>query len=179
MSDCRRIVPLALIAVLAIALCCASGCSASISSGRHGGHEESDLTGAWRSKIRFSSGAFASIEDLEFLYVFNEGGTMTESSNYDGAPPVAPAYGVWRKSGSRQYEARYTFFATKPPGSWDEIENGSGWLPSGSGTFMEIITLSDDRKTFTSRITYEAFGPDGKSAPGGGAAVGTGARMGF
>lgn len=48
------------------------------------------LTGAWRASIQFSSGAFSGIKDLEFLYVFNAGGTLTESSNYDGAPPVPP-----------------------------------------------------------------------------------------
>ena len=53
--------------------------------------ERDNLVGAWRSKIRFNSGALAEIKDLEFLYAFNLGGTMTESSNYDGAPP---GYGV-------------------------------------------------------------------------------------
>ena len=38
------------------------------------------------------------MKDLEFMYVFNVGGTMTASSNYDGAPPVPPAYGVWRRA---------------------------------------------------------------------------------
>ena len=53
-----------------------------------------ELVGAWRSNVQFKSGAFASITDLEFMYVFNAGGTLTESSNYDGVPPVPPAYGV-------------------------------------------------------------------------------------
>ena len=57
------------------------------------------LVGAWKSQVRFTSGAFASIQDLEFMYVFNAGGTLTESSNYDGAPPVPPAYGIWRRVG--------------------------------------------------------------------------------
>lgn len=57
---------------------------------------KSPLVGAWRSSLQFESGAFAAIKDLEFMYVFNEGGTMMESSNYDGAPPVPPAYGVWQ-----------------------------------------------------------------------------------
>ena len=56
------------------------------------------LVGAWRSRIQFSSGDFAPVKDLEFLCVFNRGGTMTESSNYDSAPPVPPAYGVWRST---------------------------------------------------------------------------------
>jgi hypothetical protein len=35
------------------------------------------LVGAWRSNIQFESGAFAEIKDLEFMYVFNVGGTPT------------------------------------------------------------------------------------------------------
>src|SRR5215468_4174188 len=70
---------------------------------------EDGLVGAWRGKVQFSTGPFAAITDLEFLYVFNEGGTMTESSNYDGVPPVAPAYGIWRKVGERKYEAKYIY----------------------------------------------------------------------
>jgi hypothetical protein len=50
-----------------------------------------DLAGEWRAQLQFSSGAFAPIKDLEFMYSFNQGGTMTESSNYDASPPVPPA----------------------------------------------------------------------------------------
>lgn len=76
------------------------------------------LAGAWRSQVRFNGGALAGMKDLEFMYVFNAGGTMTESSNYDGAPPVPPAYGVWRKNGPRQFEVRYEFYITRARGEW-------------------------------------------------------------
>jgi hypothetical protein len=33
--------------------------------------------------MEFSTGAFASVKDLEFMYVFNYGGTMTESSKIE------------------------------------------------------------------------------------------------
>jgi hypothetical protein len=46
------------------------------------------------------------------MYVFNTGGTMTESSNYDGAPPVPPAYGVWRSVGPNEFEAKMS--TTRP-----------------------------------------------------------------
>ena len=80
------------------------------------------------------------------MYVFNAGGTMTESSNYDGAPPVPPAYGVWRKVGSRQYELKYAFYVTKAPATFDDIAKGGGWSPAGMGVFTEKITLADDGK---------------------------------
>src|SRR5258705_377512 len=73
------------------------------------------LVGAWRSEVRFTSGDFAAVKDLEFLFVFNRGGTMTESSNYDSAPPVPPAYGVWRATGGRTFRSKYLFYTTKPP----------------------------------------------------------------
>ena len=46
------------------------------------GKAVANLAGAWRGKVQFTSGAFAEIKDLEFMYAFNAGGTMTESSNY-------------------------------------------------------------------------------------------------
>ena len=83
--------------------------------------QPSALVGAWRSHVRASSGVLAAIRDLGFMTVFNVGGTMTESSNYDGAPPVPPAYGVWRRTADRTFEARYAFWITKPPSAFDEL----------------------------------------------------------
>src|SRR5262245_61852309 len=103
---------------------------------------ESQLVGEWRAQLQFTSGAFAAVKDLEFMYVFNLGGTMTESSNYDAAPPVPPAYGIWRRTGPREYEAKYEYYATRPPAAFDEIASGSGWLPAGRGVFVDHITLA-------------------------------------
>jgi hypothetical protein len=136
------------------------------------------LVGAWRSSLQFSSGAFTGIKDLEFMYVFNAGGTMTESSNYDGAPPVPPAYGAWREVAPSQYEAKYEFYATAPA-SPDAFRNGAGWLPAGRGVFTERITLSADGKSFTSTIRYEALNARGEPIDGGGQAEGRAVRIGF
>jgi hypothetical protein len=138
-----------------------------------------DLQGEWRAHLQFSSGAFASMKDLEFMYSFNQGGTMTESSNYDAAPPVPPAYGIWRKVGPRAYEAKYEFYVTKPPAAFDEIVKGSGWGPAGRGVFVEKITLSQDGKTFTSKIKYDQYDTAGKPAEGGGEAEGKGEKLAF
>ena len=35
-----------------------------------------DLTGTWKAKVQFKTGAFAGVKDLEFLLSFNSGGTM-------------------------------------------------------------------------------------------------------
>jgi hypothetical protein len=91
--------------------------------------ESDSLAGAWRSQIRFSGGTLAEWKNLEFMYVFNAGGTMTESSNYDASPPGPPAYGARRRTGPRQFEARYLFFATQPPGPSEELAK-VGWLPA-------------------------------------------------
>jgi hypothetical protein len=139
----------------------------------------SDLLGAWRAKLQFSSGAFAAIKDLEFMYVFNQGGTLTESSNYDASPPVPPAYGVWRKVGGQEYEAKYEFYVTKPPAGFEDIAKGGGWGPAGRGVFVERITLSEDGNSFTSKIKYDQFDAAGKPAEGGGEATGQGVRIGF
>jgi len=135
------------------------------------------IIGAWRSSLQFSSGAFASIKDLEFMYVFNQGGTLTESSNYDGAPPVPPAYGAWRAISATEFEAKYEFYVTSPAPP-DAFRAGAGWPPSGRGIFTERITLAADGKTFTSSITYEGFDTHGQPIAGGGTATGSAVRMG-
>jgi hypothetical protein len=119
------------------------------------------LIGSWRGDVQFSDGAFAETKDLAFLYVFNAGGTMTESSNYDGAPPVPPAYGIWRKVGDRVYEAKYEYFWTKAPAT-SEVLLKSGWEPGGRGVLFQRITLSEDRRSFDSTIKYEVFDKAGK-----------------
>lgn len=156
-----------------------SGCRRDSSAGANGDTATSSLVGAWRAKLQFRNGAFAAIKDLEFMYVYNMGGTMTESSNYDAAPPVPPAYGIWKSIGHNQFEARYEFYATKAPAGIDDIIKGGGWLPAGRGIFTERISLSDDGESFRSTIHYEVLDPSGKSIEGGGDAEGQGVRLSF
>lgn len=138
-----------------------------------------DLTGAWRAQIQFTNGAFASINDLEFMYVFNDGGTMTESSNYDAAPPVPPAYGIWREIGKNQFEVRYEFYVSRPLDSLQALTINGGWLPAGRGVLTDTITLAFDGQSFTSKVIYESFDQAGRPIPSGGEANGLGTRMGF
>lgn len=119
------------------------------------------IEGAWTVKVQFKTGAFAVVKDLEFMLVFNRGGTMTESSNYDGAPPVPPAYGIWRKTGKRTFEAKYVFYQTKPPATFEDLKSG-GWMPGGKGILLDKITLAPDGKTYTSTFTMKMFDEKGK-----------------
>jgi hypothetical protein len=137
------------------------------------------LVGAWRSQVQFGDGAFAVVKDLEFMYVFNAGGTMTESSNYDGAPPVPPAYGTWKATGSHTFEARYEFFMTKAPETFENIVQGGGWLPAGHGVLTEDIALADDGNSFTSTIALVLFDQNGQPVEGGGKGNGKGTRIVF
>ncbi len=159
--------PLALVACALLAL---SGCARTAASPA--------LVGAWRSHVRFEAGSFAAIKDLEFLLVFNAGGTMTESSNYDGLPPVPPAYGEWRATGPRTFEARYTFFTTNPPQDAQALTTGGGWTPAGSGVLTERYTVAADGRSYDSRLTLELFDPAGKPVAGGGAGTAHGVRLG-
>jgi len=137
------------------------------------------IVGAWRSSVQFKSGAFAAIKDLQFLYVFNAGGTMTESSNYDEVPPVAPAYGEWRETAPHEVEAKYTFFTMNPPKDTAALTTGGGWPPAGSGVLTERIRIADDGTSFDSTIALALFDVDGKPAPGGAEATAHGVRAGF
>lgn len=138
-----------------------------------------DLVGQWRSSVQFRGGAFASVKDLEFLYAFNAGGTMTESSNYDGMPPVPPAYGIWRKVGPGRFELKYEFYLTKPPISLDELAKGGGWGPAGHGLLTEQLTVSADGDSCSSTLHYQPFDASGRAVAGAGDAVGRGGRLKF
>lgn len=122
-----------------------------------------DLVGAWETKVQFTTGDFSSVKDLKFLMVFNQGGTMVESSNYDAAPPVPPAYGIWRKTGVGRYEAKYVFYITKAPSKFDEIASGGGWMPDGKGILLEKISLSNDGKGYKSNLSMTIFDSKGKA----------------
>lgn len=144
-----------------------------------GASASDNLTGAWRSKVQFNSAIFSSIKDFEFMYVFNAGGTMTESSNYDALPPGMPAYGEWRKIGPRKYEAKYTVFTIKSPEAFAEVGKNGGWFSSGYAVLVEQITLADDGKTFKSVITYREFDQAGQPTKNNGDGTVSGMRMGF
>ena len=138
-----------------------------------------DLVGQWRARLEFRDGDFAAFGDLEFMYVFNAGGTMTESSNYDAAPPVPPAYGIWRRTGPDRFEVKYEFYPTSAPQGLEDITSGGGWRCAGRGVFTETITVAADGDTFASEILFEAFGEAGEPVAGGGVATGRGVRLQF
>jgi hypothetical protein len=161
---------------LIIATLC-SGCSGSPASRSSAAGD--NLVGAWRGTVQFSSGALAAVRDLEFLYVFNAGGTMTESSNYDAAPPVPPAYGIWRQTGPRQFEAQYVFYVTQPPATLDELSKGNGWSPAGRGVLRQTITLSADGRTFDSTLRYDVVDGAGKPVETHASATARATRMEF
>jgi hypothetical protein len=139
----------------------------------------SPLVGAWQSNVTFTTGAFVPMKNLRFLYSYNAGGTMTESSNYDDAPPVPPAYGVWREVGPNKFEAKYIFFVTKVPASFQEIAGGGGWMPTGHGVLTENITLGADGNSYSSTIHWDNLDMDGKPVAGGGDGTTQGTRISF
>lgn len=154
------------------------GCAQRSPQADAGSSSADALVGAWRSHVQFHGGAFASVKGLSFMYVFNSGGTMTESSNYDADPPVPPAYGSWRRTAPNEFEAHYEFFVTKPPAAWTDLAAGNGWPPAGRGVLVERISLATDGHSFTSKLTYSAFDAAGSPAEGGGEADVVGKRIG-
>ena len=166
--------PLAVVVTLAL-----SACTHPVSAPAEAANAPEALKGAWRSQIRFASGPFAQLQDLEFMFVFNQGGTLTESSNYDAAPPVPPAYGVWRATGPRQFEATYAFYVTAPPKKLEELTGNGGWTPAGFGVFKERILVSEDGQTYASTIDYSQFDNQGKPAEEVSRAQGSGRRITF
>jgi len=121
-----------------------------------------NLTGMWKGKVQFRTGDYAQIKDLEFMRVYNAGGTMTESSNYDGVPPTPPAYGIWKKTGTNKYETRYEFYWNNVPPAYEDLKMNGGFSPGGYGILTEKITLSEDGKSYTSKISFSSFDKTGK-----------------
>jgi hypothetical protein len=132
------------------------------SCGEQKNPQTDELVGAWKGKVQFNTGVYAEIKDFEFMWVFNSGGTMTESSNYDGVPPTPPAYGIWKSIGDKQYEARYEFYWNKVPASYEELAKTGGFPNVGYGVISEKITLSEDGKSYSSTIKFNLFDQTGK-----------------
>lgn len=135
------------------------------------------IVGAWRSKVQFVDGPFAEVTDLEFLYTFNQGGAMNESSNYDGAPPVPPAYGSWKESAPGVFDVKYVYFNSKGPSTFQQLVDSGGWMPNGYGELTEKISMATDGNGFTSELSLQMFDASGKPMEGGGKAKGQGKRI--
>jgi len=154
---------------------CMKGESAESSASADGGM----LVGAWRSKIVFKSGPLAQAKDLEFLSVYNSGGTMTESSNYDEAANSSPpAYGLWKQVGPNRFQTKYMFYTTKEPGPGDGASKGD-WWPAGHGVLTENITLSSDGQAYTSTIKLDTYDRGDRLMAGSGEGTGAGTRIVF
>jgi hypothetical protein len=124
--------------------------------------QTTNLVGTWKGKVQFNTGEYAKIKDFEFMWVYNSGGTMTESSNYDGVPPTPPAYGIWKKIGEKQYETHYEFYWNNVPASYEELAKTGGFPNAGYGVLSENIILSDDGKSYSSTIKFNLFDQSGK-----------------
>jgi hypothetical protein len=124
--------------------------------------QTANLVGAWKGKVQFKTGVYAEIKDFEFMWVYNSGGTMTESSNYDGVPPTPPAYGIWKKTGDKQYKTRYEFYWNKVPASYEELVKAGGFSNAGYGVLSEKIILSENGDSYSSTIKFNLFDQTGK-----------------
>lgn len=158
-----------------------AGCANSPSSQTSTSSGAATLAGAWRSKISFRTGAFAPVKDLEFLYAYDAGGTMTESSNYDeAANSTPPAYGIWKQTGPGKFETKYLFYMTKAPDPHAGQPASGDWWPAGHGVLTETIVLSADGQTYTSTIKFVAFDKTDKLiASDGGEGTASGSRIVF
>jgi hypothetical protein len=170
-----------LAASLTVAATAIAGCAIAPASQTTTSSESGGLEGAWRSRISFSTGTFAPVKDMEFLYAYNAGGTMTESSNYDeAANSTPPAYGIWKQTAPGKFETKYLFFMTRPPDPKAGEPAGDDWWPAGHGELTESITLSADGQSYTSTIKFVAFDTADKPiANDGGEGTGSGTRIVF
>lgn len=136
------------------------------------------LVGAWRAKILFRTGPLAGMEDLEFLYAYNAGGTMTESSNYDEAANSSPpAYGIWKAISPQTFQTKYLFYTTKEKAQGDGTRS-TDWWPAGRGVLTETITLTANGQAYASTIKLESYDSTGALTDSG-EGTGAGTRVVF
>lgn len=166
-------------AALAGALLACAGCAPAPAPATAPAASAATLAGAWKSSVQLDSGAFASVKDLMFMYAYAADGTLLESSNYDAAPPVPPAYGSWRHVDGNRFEARYAFFTTRPATRAEAAAAGGGWLPAGHGQITEQITLAADGQSYEATLQLDLFDVSGKPAEGGGTGTVHAQRMTF
>ncbi len=139
----------------------AAAAGINLSCGNSPADDSARLVGAWKGPIQFRSGIFAEIKDFEFMRVYNAGGTMTESSNYDGVPPTPPAYGIWKKTSDGKYYTKYQFYWNNMPASFEEMTKNGGFPAGGFGIIDETISLSDDGNSFTAVVGLSMFDKTG------------------
>ncbi|MEQ1728476.1 MAG: hypothetical protein ABL982_08840 [Vicinamibacterales bacterium] len=175
MTHGLRVTLLALSAALFV-----TGCGNAPSSQASVSAEGERLAGAWRSKVAFRSGPLTGMKDLEFLYAYNAGGTMTESSNYDEAANSSPpAYGVWKQTGPQTFQTKYVFYTTKAPDPASGQPSSGDWWPDGHGVLTETITLSENGNTYTSTVGLAMFDKADQPIAGGGEGTAAGTRIAF
>ena len=176
----RGLLPLALLGVLSACTAQAPGGPEPVSKAPNVSPPPT-LFGAWRSSIDVTSGAFTAAKGLEFMYVFHNDGTLTESSNYDAAPPVPPAYGVFRfVPGERTvWEAKYSFsrprrHRPRRPRPWPAgCRRDAASSPSGSPS--RPMARPSRRQSAMSSSSAAT----GAAIAGGGEATGRGVRIDF
>jgi hypothetical protein len=122
------------------------------------------LLGAWRARVTIDSGPLAGIP-FQFLVTYAAGGGMVESSNFDEATPVPPAYGSWVATGPWTFRSTYVFFTTNPPSDPGTLPT-AGWAFSGSGKLREQITIAHDGTTYTSHLYYQLYDTTDNALPG-------------
>ncbi len=162
----------------ALAVVVFTGCASRPGPAPGAAADADQLVGAWRTRITFQGGALAEMQGLEFLSVYNAGGTMTESSNYDEASNSSPpAYGAWKQTGPGRYETRYVFWTTQAAGPGEGARGNSDWWPAGHGVLTESITLAADGRTYTSTIHLDLFDRADQPVSGGGDGTGEATRI--
>jgi hypothetical protein len=169
-KNCRRFVPCAVIAALAITASIASAAETQNQpSSATSTAPERTIQGVWRTVVAPRNCQTGdAIATLSGLFTFNHGGTMAEYGIGPGATPAlrSPGHGVWqREHGSQDYSFAFTFYRY----------DGSGVF-LGSQKIRATLELGADGDAFASRSVIEFLDVNG-AVVGTGCATAVGARF--
>lgn len=139
-----------------------------------------ELTGAWHTNITLDSGVVAGRHRMQVLAAYHGDGTMTMSFPADSLGiPALVAYGVWRRTGPRQFESRSVFLEARSP----TAKGGKGKVGdrrvAAHGILAETITLSADANGYSATVRVEMLDSAGVMIGGGAVGRGTGVRVTF
>lgn len=137
----KFILPAALCSVLAVA--CVEGLAiAGVESWTTSGQGADPIEGLWSSQVSLTNCSTGVVtRSFTALNLFEHGGTVLDTDNQ---PPTShgPGFGVWASGGDLQYVSAFAFYRYNPDGSF-----------AGTQEISRTITLSPDKKGFTSKIS--------------------------
>jgi hypothetical protein len=154
LKKCTRVIPCAVISVLAITVSLAAEDNRQPQSSAASTASERTIRGVWRTRVTpHNCQTGEAILTLSGLFTFNQGGTMSEYGIGPGSSPAlrSPGHGVWqREHGWQDYSFAFTYYRYDASGMF-----------LGSQEVRATLELDPGGDEFASRSAIEILNANG------------------